>query len=287
MLEAPEALYLANQINDTLRGKRIILAVTGYTPHKFTFYSGDTAQYEERLLTRSICEANARGGMLEIRADDTLLVFSDGANLRYYGPGAKLPPKYQMLLGFDDDSFLVVSIRMYGGIWCMPVNWRAEEYFFTMNLSAYYETACNKPQVLSAAFTKEYFMRLAQPEEIQKKSAKGFLATGQSIPGLGNGVLQDILYDARIHPKKKVKDLTPEEVEQLYHSIKKILNEIYLHKGRNMKSDLFGNKGEYIPYLSKDTTGKECTRCGDIIQKESYLGGSIYYCPGCQKLLPS
>lgn|GEM_PF-2077218 len=30
---------------------------------------------------------------------------------------------------------------------------------------------------------------------------KAFLATEQRIPGLGNGVLQDILWTARIHPK--------------------------------------------------------------------------------------
>ena len=59
---------------------------------------------------------------------------------------------------------------------------------------------------------------------------------------------------------------------------------MYEQRGRNTESDLLGNKGKYIPWLSKDTAGQPCTRCDEIIQKENYMGGSVYYCPGCQKL---
>ena len=45
----------------------------------------------------------------------------------------------------------------------------------------------------------------------RKKSAKALLATDQMIPGLGNGVLQDILYLARVHPKTKIAVLSPGE----------------------------------------------------------------------------
>lgn len=39
-----------------------------------------------------------------------------------------------------------------------------------------------------------------------------------------------------------------------------------------------------IQLASKDTAGKACPRCGETIVKENYLGGSIYYCRGCQIL---
>lgn len=285
MIEAPEARCLAEQINHTLKGKQITLVVTDHTPHKFTFYSGDTSKYESRLLNKTISEANARGGMLEVRVEDSLLIFTDGVTIRYYEPGKKLPPKYQMLVGFDDESCIIVSIRMYGGIWCIPVDWRNDPSpYFKGSLNEYYEIALTKPQALSDSFSHTYFMGLIEAGEMQNKSAKAFLATDQTIPGLGNGVLQNILYQAKIHPKKKIKDLTGKEKRTLFQAIKNTLQEIYLKKGRNTESDLFGNKGEYIPWLSKDTAGQTCTRCDEIIQKENYLGGSIYYCPGCQKL---
>lgn len=69
---------------------------------------------------------------------------------------------------------------------------------------------------MSEEFSKEYFMELINAEDAQKKTAKAFLATEQTIPGLGNGVLQDILYNARIHPKTKINALSTEKRENLY-----------------------------------------------------------------------
>jgi formamidopyrimidine-DNA glycosylase len=54
--------------------------------------------------------------------------------------------------------------------------------------------------------------------------------------------------------------------------------------GRDTELDLFGNPGGYITVLSKNTVDKPCPRCAAIIRKESYLGGAIYFCPGCQPL---
>lgn len=40
----------------------------------------------------------------------------------------------------------------------------------------------------------------------------------------------------------------------------------------------------YKTKLSKNTVDKPCPVCGNIIKKEAYMGGSIYFCPTCQKL---
>jgi hypothetical protein len=39
MIEHPEAVTIAGQIDATLRGKRIASALRGNTPHKWAFYS--------------------------------------------------------------------------------------------------------------------------------------------------------------------------------------------------------------------------------------------------------
>lgn len=277
MLEAPEALSLSRQLTDTVKGKRITVAIAGYTPHKFTFFYGAPALYEERLLGQTIGPSHAYGGMIETGAGDVCLLFSDGVNLTYHEPGAKLPSKHQLLIGFDDESAITASVRMYGAIWCYPAG------AFDGNLKEYYNIARSKPQVMSGDFTEEYFLALIGAEEMQKKSAKAALATEQSIPGLGNGVLQDILYNAGIHPKTKVKDIPQEKRKTLYGSLRTTLDDMLHKRGRNSESDLFGRNGGYIPWLSKNTVGEPCIRCGAMILKENYMGGSIYYCPGCQK----
>lgn len=278
MIEAPEALYLSEQLNHTVRGKLIIDVITKHTPHKFAWFYKHPETYTELLVGKSVGDTCARGGMVEMRAEDTLFLFTDGVNLRYYEPGEKLPEKHQLLIAFSDESCLVASVRMYGGLWCF------KEGDFNDPFGIYYDTSREKPQVMSDAFTKEYFMRLIQAESAQKKTAKAFLTTEQSIPGLGNGVLQDILYYTNIHPKSKIRELTDNHKENLYTQIKTTLHEIYRLGGRSVESDLFGQRGRYIPALSKDTAGKECSRCQEVIRKENFLGGSIYYCGGCQPL---
>jgi endogenous inhibitor of DNA gyrase (YacG/DUF329 family) len=54
--------------------------------------------------------------------------------------------------------------------------------------------------------------------------------------------------------------------------------------GRDTEPDLFGQPGGYVSRCSKNTAGQPCGRCGDRIVKESYMGGSIYYCPTCQTM---
>lgn len=115
-------------------------------------------------------------------------------------------------------------------------------------------------------------------------SIKSFLATKQRIPGLGNGTLQDILFNANIHPKTKIKKLGIDTKEGLFESVKKTLQTMRENKGRDTEKTLFGDHGEYETILSSKTFKDPCPICGDILIKESYLGGTIYYCPTCQPL---
>ena len=101
---------------------------------------------------------------------------------------------------------------------------------------------------------------------------------------LENGVLQDILYNAKIHPKQKVHAISEQQTSILYTSIKKTLQEMIDNNGRDTEKDLFSEKGRYRTRVSKNTVGKPCEVCGSRIEKSTYLGGSIYYCSGCQTL---
>lgn len=56
-----------------------------------------------------------------------------------------------------------------------------------------------------------------------KSSVKVLLATEQRIPGLGNGVLQDILFNAKINPKREINSLTDIDKSALLQSIKMTL----------------------------------------------------------------
>ena len=71
-------------------------------------------------------------------------------------------------------------------------------------------------------------------------SAKAFLATGQHFPGIGNGVLQDILFAARIHPKRKIGSMSTAETEILKECTVEVLSSMTSLGGRDTEKDLFG-----------------------------------------------
>ena len=273
MMELPEAVTIAGQINRTVRGKKISAVTAAHTPHKLAWYFGDPQKYGELLTGKTIGKAAARGGMVEITAGNAKLLFSDGVNLRHYGTGEKLPDKHQLLLEFDDGSFLAGWVQMYGGLSAFPEGKNDNKYY----------VARERPSPLSGDFDEAYFESLFD-DAAARLSLKAFLATEQRIPGLGNGVLQDILYYAKMHPRTKVGVLSATDRRSLFNSIKNTLSEMAAKGGRNTENDFFGNQGGYKTKLCKNTAGQPCPVCGALIKKEAYLGGSIYYCPGCQRM---
>lgn len=271
MSELREAVVLAEQINRTLTGKRITRAVANQSPHKFAWYSGDPAEYNTRLAGKVIGPATYHGCHVETKAGDMVLVTS--TPLRYHAAGEKRPERHQLLLELDDGSALSATVQMWGALLCHkdgePDNLPDSDI------------ARQRPSPLSAAFDRAYFDGLFD-EQAGVLSAKAFLATEQRIPGLGNGVLQDILWAARVHPKRRMATLAAGEVERMFGAIRSVLWAMVERGGRDTERDLFGRPGGYGTVLSKNTVGNPCPACGSPIRKEAYLGGAIYYCPRCQ-----
>ena len=274
MIELPEAYTLANQLNQAFVGKTIVSAAANTSPHGFAWYSGDPALYNEKLAGRKITDTAAYGGRPEMRADGMIVSFLDGVRGRYLSAEEKRPDKHQLLLEFDDGSAFCCTVQMYGGMMAFSDEPRDDFY---------YNVGREKPSPFTEAFDKAYFDKLF--EGIKKSlSVKALLATEQRIPGLGNGVLQDILFNAGIHPKRKAESLSDNERDKLYHSVKTTLAEMRDGGGRDTEKDLFGKPGGYQTILSSKTLAYPCRVCGGGLRREAFLGGNIYFCPECQKL---
>lgn len=275
MLELPEALVLAGQINERARGRRVVRAEAGGTPHRFAFFQREPAWYPRLLEGRRLEEAQAYGGRVELRLEDSRLDLSDGVNLRWLAPGARRPDRRQLLLELDDGAALVASVQMYGALLAFPAG--------AIDDNFYYRVAREKPSPLSGDFDESYFGGLwaqARPG----LSAKAFLAAEQRIPGLGNGCLQDVLFRAGVHPKRRLETLRETERTRLFHSVKNTLREMADQGGRDTEKDLMGQSGGYQTYLSAKTWRGACPFCGGAIIRQAYLGGNVYFCIRCQPL---
>lgn len=274
MIELPEAMTLAKQCNKNVVGKTIEDVLVNGSPHKLAWFVGEPDAYAEKLLGKTIKKASAIAGFVELEIGDIRLAFSDGVQLHYAQQGEEIPKKHQLLIRFTDQSVFTGKVQMYGGIWCFrPGEWNNE----------YYESAIAKPSPLTESFSEAYFKQLMSSEKMMKLSAKAFLATEQRIPGLGNGILQDILFASGIHPKRKLHTFSEKEKRTLYHELIAVVEVMVEQNGRDTEKDLFGNPGGYHTKMSRKTVGKPCQKCGDHIRKEAYMGGSVYYCPSCQK----
>ncbi|NLN69664.1 MAG: endonuclease VIII [Chloroflexi bacterium] len=276
MIELPESNTLARQINEILVGKRITSVQAGASPHKFAWYHGGPADYAERLVNNHFISARGVGIFVEITLSKVMLLFSDGVNQRWHPSAGPIPKKHQLLLGLDDDTFFSASLSMYGGLYC----WEHKEPFENF----YYTVALEKPSPLTERFDLAYFSGLLSPTEVQSLSLKAALATKQSIPGLGNGCLQDILWQAHLHPKRKTSTLTEDEIQALFSSLKNTLAEMARQGGRATEKDLFGKPGGYPVVMCAASKGQPCPQCGTPIFKEAFMGGSIYTCRVCQPL---
>lgn len=279
MIEIPEAKILSFQLQEKLLGKRIIYVEANKSNHKFAWYFNDPLIYPSILNNEVIKNVIFYGGIIEIETELVRLCLAEGVSFQLINKDGNLPQKHQLLLAFDDGTYLVCSIRMYGGLWAIPKSKVDEINGWLKN---YLENAQAKPNPIIDAFSISYFNEILNDDP--NESLKQILTTKGRIPGLGNGVLQDILFHANLHPRKKVKTLTNEEKNNLFQSIKTVLKTMIDNGGRDSETDLYNHKGGYKTLSTYYKNEEACPKCHDNIIKEQYMGGSIYYCPSCQKL---
>ena len=274
MIELPEARTIARDLRAEIVGKTVVAVGGDFTGHRFTFYSGDLDEYQRRLVGQRVDGIVDRNFYVEIVLGDCLLLLRDGANVRYFVPGDKRPAKSKLLLEFDDGSALNVTVAMYACIGLQDKDGEIDNKYYALEVDGV--------GAMDAAFTLDYFRGLLD-EKTAKLSTKAFLATEQRILGIGNGVVQDILYNAKLNPRRKMNTLSEAEVEGLYAAVQSTLTAMIEQGGRDTEKNIYGEKGGYKTILCSKTYRAGCPACAGDIKKEQYLGGSIYYCPNCQK----
>ena len=270
MLELPETINLARQLTDEIVGKTVALVYPPTKEHKFCWFKGTPEDYGSKIIGSSVQSACSFGIYAEILfGNGEKLCVNDGVNLRLAKEGTA-PKDYQLLIEFSDGTALVFTVAMYGGIVLHDGSYDNE----------YYLKSKNALSPFSPNF-REYYKKIL----LQSKptlSMKALLATEQRFPGIGNGTVQDILFEAGLHPKRKIRTLNSEDSEKLFECTVSVLREMTEMGGRDTEKNIYGNPGGYITKMSKNTASVGCPVCGGRITKEAYLGGSVYYCAHCQ-----
>ncbi len=276
MIELPEAIIIARQISKELKGKQIVSGVRGSSPHKFAFTGKHSDEdFAAIVKDKTIGTAQANGSVIltDLEPDYVLSLGCGGERILYHTSEKTLPKRHQLLLRFRDGSYLTVTISGWGEVRLLEQS----------EVSNHPHLKKDAVSPLSDAFTFAYFNGLfdALPEK-KRVTAKYFIISEPGIWGVSNGCLQDILYRAKVHPKRLMISLSNEEKQMLYLAIKQTLAEIVELGGRDSERDFYNRCGGYQRNLHSKMVGRPCRECGAPIEKIQYLGGAAYFCPSCQ-----
>lgn len=277
-IELPEALILATQLNKEITGKQI----SSYDLQDFErlqkigFLNKNIEEFNS-LLDSKIKNVISRGNLIRLvlQNNNNLLIGPEyGGKVLYHKDDNKLPEKVHLKIGFTDNTILTVRLTGMGVLRVIKNSDLEQSYLYKRDFSEVLSPLDDK-------FTLNYFKELLGT---LKRGIKSILVGKNAvIVGLSNSAFQDIIYRAKLYPKKKGSDLNNEQKKVLFESIKTVVNERIKLGGKNQFVDLFGKNGKYTPAMGPNMKGKKCLQCGSSIQKISVGGGQVYYCPHCQE----
>ena len=122
----------------------------------------------------------------------------------------------------------------------------------------------------------------------RKRTIKDILMDQKCISGLGNIYVNEILFQSKIRPTRKVKNLKKREIFQIIINTKKILNKSIQLGGSSIKdfSSNNGQKGAYQQHFRVyGRKGEKCSNvdCNDQIKKIVIANRATFFCKRCQK----
>ncbi|KXU52278.1 bifunctional DNA-formamidopyrimidine glycosylase/DNA-(apurinic or apyrimidinic site) lyase [Longibaculum muris] len=118
-----------------------------------------------------------------------------------------------------------------------------------------------------------------------KKTIKDALLDQSIITGIGNIYADEILFSAGIIPNKKAKELSDDEINDLFISIQDTLdNYIEINESVGYDEYLKGEGRDFKNmHILRLYDSEICPACGDKLTRIKISSRTTVYCPHCQK----
>jgi formamidopyrimidine-DNA glycosylase len=146
------------------------------------------------------------------------------------------------------------------------------------------ELAALGPDPLSPAFTVEELARaLAASRGV---AVKNLLLDQKRVAGLGNIYASEVLFQARISPRRRADRVRGARVAELHQAIRTVLVASVERRGTTFRDyvDADGEGGDNQAHLAVyGRAGEPCVRCGAAVRRLVQGARSTFYCPRCQK----
>lgn len=271
MPELPEIFILARQMNNELQGKTI--ASVEVIQEKCLNVT--CKEFSQTVTGKRIGPVQSKGKWIfaSLGEDTTLLLnLGMGGDVLFHQQGEEeWSGKYKLKIDFTDSSSLSINFWWFGYVHIVK-NCELHSHKMTSTLGV---------SPIMKEFTLDRFKELIWG---RKCTVKSLLLDQKIIAGVGNVYVQDILFVARLHPDKKILQLSDQEIEDLYKAIVEILSLALARKGLKFEKDLYGNSGGIESFLVGYREGQPCPVCSSTVEKIKTGSTSSFICPKCQPL---
>jgi formamidopyrimidine-DNA glycosylase len=218
------------------------------------------------LLGRTLHDVGRRAHFLVFHFDGFDLAVNPmlAGRFRYSEPDARDEVSLGFALGFGDVELRYLDDKKMGKAYLAAAG----------DLKAVPTLDTVGVDVLSPQFTRERFESLLRHRRDQ---VRVFLLDKRALDSLGNAYADEVLWEARIHPKTWCRSLAHEDAVRLHDAIVGVLKHAIAEvASRDEPIDV--KVRDFLKVRMKD----ECPRCGARIRKAGVKGMDAYFCPRCQ-----
>ena len=187
------------------------------------------------------------------------------------------PCKHTRIRFFDknNNELRYIDVRSFGQMW-----WINKELSLNKIIKGLGSLG---PEPFSKEFDANYLKRVISK---RTKSIKAILLDQTIVAGIGNIYADESLYSAGISPFREAQTIKKNEIIKLKESIVTVLKKSIGSGGTTFSDfrDLEGENGNFgLQTNVYRRTGKECHKCGNLIERQKITGRSTHWCPKCQK----
>ncbi len=272
MPELPEVETIVRNLRPALVGRKCVRVNVGPLPLRQRW----SRSWNASIVGRRIREVRRRGKWIVVALDDDrYLVIHLGMTGQLSVVLRKHPLADHTHLTVDLDGgsrqLRFRDVRRFGSASLFGASRQLDRFFHRARLGP-------EPFDLDASYWRE---RLSGT----KRFLKAVLLDQRVLAGVGNIYADESLFEARLHPGRRGRDVRPAEAEALRRAIVKVLRRAIDRNGSTIRDyvDGTGRKGGYQEeFRVYGRAGQPCRRCGTLIRQVRMAGRSTHFCPSCQ-----
>jgi formamidopyrimidine-DNA glycosylase len=265
MPELPDVELFKQHLDETCLGRTI----RNVTVNDARIVEGGSAdRISSRLRNSRLTQSRRHGKHLLVGLEPQgwlTMHFGMNGSLRHFAEAEDEPAYDRVRFDFTDGHHLAyVNPRLLGrvGLATDPASFIAEEEL--------------GPDALDPRFDLAAFERALGG---RRRDLKSLLMDQALIAGIGNIYSDEILFQARVHPRAASNRLAVDARKHLFDCIKQVLQTaIDAGAGAERLVDRLP-KSFLIPHRKK---GGRCPRCAGEIVAAKFSSRTAYYCPRCQ-----